>query len=71
MLFVLLTDNSRAIARYFVNHYEAQAIINAFYSVDSFFFLSGLLVVYLGLRQLNKRHGNMNVPLMYFYRYVR
>ena len=66
-----VADNPRFIARYVVDHYEAQAITNAFFSVDTFFFLSGLLVVYLGLRQLDKSNGKMNVPLMYFYRYVR
>lgn len=65
------SDNIFFLAQYTVNHYEFQALTNAFFSVDSFFFLSGLLVVYLGLRQLKRREGRMNVPMMYLHRYLR
>ncbi|XP_055913781.1 nose resistant to fluoxetine protein 6-like [Eupeodes corollae] len=40
-------------------------------SVDSFFLLSGLLVAWLGLRELDKTKGKLNVPMMYFHRYIR
>ena len=65
------TDNLYFPARYFVDHWEFQAIGNATLSVDSFFYLSGLLAVFLGLRELSKSNGRMNVPLMYLYRYIR
>ena len=65
------SDNLRFLARYAVQHYEFQVIMNAYFSVDSFFFLSGLLVVYLGMKQLCRREGKMNVPFMYLYRYLR
>jgi len=47
------------------------AILNALYSVDTFFFLSGLLVAYLGLKHMSKQNGRLNVPLMYLQRYLR
>jgi len=65
------TDNLLFMARYYINHWEFQAVGNATFSVDTFFFLSGLLVAYLGLRQLARKNGAMNVPLMYFFRYLR
>ena len=65
------SDNLLYLAHYVLEHWEFQAIANATFSVDTFFFLSGLLVAYLGMRQLVKRDGNMNVPLMYLFRYIR
>lgn len=44
---------------------------NAFISVDSFFFLSGLLLSWIGMKEIEKRKGRINVPLMYLHRYVR
>ncbi|XP_030079935.1 nose resistant to fluoxetine protein 6-like [Drosophila hydei] len=49
----------------------AQLIIHAFFSVDSFFLLSGLLVVMVALRAMEKTKGKLNVPLMYLHRYLR
>uniref|UniRef100_H2Y934 Acyltransferase 3 domain-containing protein n=1 Tax=Ciona savignyi TaxID=51511 RepID=H2Y934_CIOSA len=64
-------DNIKFNARYLLDHWEFQAVANATFSVDTFFFLSGLLVAYLGIRELHKREGKMNVLLMYLYRYMR
>ncbi|XP_068154689.1 nose resistant to fluoxetine protein 6-like [Drosophila tropicalis] len=41
------------------------------FSVDTFFFLSGLLVVLVGLRYVEKTKGKLNVPMMYLHRYLR
>ncbi|KAH8354694.1 hypothetical protein KR084_002745 [Drosophila pseudotakahashii] len=46
-------------------------ILYAPFSVDTFFFISGLLLVVIGLRSLEKTHGRLNVPLMYLHRYLR
>ncbi|KAH8295940.1 hypothetical protein KR018_006480, partial [Drosophila ironensis] len=46
-------------------------IIYAPFSVDTFFFLSGLLLVAIGMRALERTKGKMNVPLMYVHRYLR
>ena len=46
-----------------------QAILNGFFSVDSFFFLSGLLTSYLTLRQLSRCRGTLSyvkVLVMYY-----
>lgn len=40
-------------------------------SVDSFFFLSGLLVAWLGLKELDRTKGKLNVLMMYVHRYIR
>ncbi|XP_060590858.1 O-acyltransferase like protein-like isoform X2 [Ruditapes philippinarum] len=50
-----------------------QAIMNATFSVDTFFVLSGLLVSYLSLKELKKRGGALkfNWLLFYFHRYWR
>ncbi|XP_017034972.1 nose resistant to fluoxetine protein 6-like [Drosophila kikkawai] len=46
-------------------------ILFAPFSVDTFFFLSGFLLVAIGLRALEKSKGRLNVPLMYLHRYLR
>ncbi|XP_045112513.1 nose resistant to fluoxetine protein 6-like isoform X1 [Portunus trituberculatus] len=47
-----------------------QAIMNGYPSVDTFFFLSGLLVTYSLLRQ-SKRTNTFNLPLFYVHRFMR
>lgn len=44
-----------------------------FISVDSFFFLSGLLLSWVGMKEIVKRHGKVfrMIPKMYFHRYIR
>ncbi|XP_034653957.1 nose resistant to fluoxetine protein 6 [Drosophila subobscura] len=46
-------------------------ILYAPFSVDTFFFLSGLLLVVISLRFLDKTKGKINVPMMYLHRYLR
>ena len=48
-----------------------QPIDNALPSVDTFFLLSGLLVCYLMLKELDKTKGWINWPIMYLHRYLR
>ncbi|XP_068156769.1 nose resistant to fluoxetine protein 6-like [Drosophila tropicalis] len=40
-------------------------------SVDTFFLLSGLLLVMSTLRELERNSGRLNVPVMYLHRFVR
>ncbi|XP_064538746.1 nose resistant to fluoxetine protein 6-like [Drosophila montana] len=49
----------------------ARLIIQAVFAVDTFFFLSGLLVVMIALRSMERTKGWLNVPLMYLHRYLR
>ncbi|GBM99423.1 Nose resistant to fluoxetine protein 6 [Araneus ventricosus] len=55
----------------YVDHWQFQVILNGFYSVDSFFLLSGFLVAYIFFQQVHKNDGKM--PWIYFYihRYIR
>ena len=55
----------------FYDRFEFQAVINAFVSVDTFFLMSGCLVSYLMLKDLDKTKGRINFPLLYLHRYLR
>ncbi|XP_020892990.1 nose resistant to fluoxetine protein 6 isoform X2 [Exaiptasia diaphana] len=54
-----------------LQRFSFQAISNANLSVDSFFFLSGLLVAYLSFRQMDKTKGSLNLFKFYFHRFWR
>ena len=69
--FVFYPDNMVAMLGFIVNHWEFQAVVNGTYSVDTFFFISGLLVSFLSYRNLVKTGGKMNVLKLYFSRYLR
>ena len=47
------------------------AILNGFPSVDSFFLISGVLLTYLTLKELEKTKGRVNIGLFYLHRYLR
>ena len=51
--------------------YEFQGVNNAVVSVDTFFLMSGCLVAYLMLKELDKSKGHINFPMMYLHRYLR
>ncbi|XP_062576845.1 nose resistant to fluoxetine protein 6-like [Saccostrea cucullata] len=55
----------------FFKRRSAQAILNALFSVDTFFVLSGLLTSYLTLKQMSKVKGKINWFLFYFHRFWR
>ncbi|KAK7497006.1 hypothetical protein BaRGS_00011742 [Batillaria attramentaria] len=48
-----------------------QMVANATLSVDTFFVLSGLLVAYLSLKEMDKSKGKVNWPMFYFHRFWR
>ena len=50
---------------------EIQVILNGFPSVDSFFLISGVLMAYLTLKELDKTCGRVSIPLFYVHRYLR
>jgi len=64
---------------FLINHVGFQIIFGGAYSVDTFFFLSGLLVTYLGMREFSKLKARgkvysrylCGVPLSYLLRYLR
>ena len=51
--------------------FEFQAVNNAFVSVDTFFLMSGCLLSYLMLKELDKTRGRVNFLVMYIHRYLR
>ena len=51
--------------------FSAQPIVNGYFSVDSFFFLSGTLVAYLTLREMERKKGRFPVITYYLHRYLR
>lgn len=46
-------------------------LLNGYLSVDSFFFLSGLLVAYLTFKEIDRVKGRFNVIMFYLHRYIR
>ncbi|XP_020624604.1 O-acyltransferase like protein-like [Orbicella faveolata] len=54
-----------------IHRFTFQAVGNGTYSVDSFFFLSGLLVAYLSLRHMEKKNGELPLFKYYFRRFWR
>ena len=66
-------------AEYIINNWSIMAIVSGTYSVDTFFFLAGLLACYLGMKYISRKKGSnktckyvtSDIPLMYFQRYLR
>ena len=54
-----------------LSRFSFQAVGNAYFAVDSFFFLSGLLVAYLTLRQMARKKGRFPFLIYYVHRYLR
>ncbi|XP_060069287.1 nose resistant to fluoxetine protein 6-like [Ylistrum balloti] len=67
----LLVDNVSTFWPQMANRWTFQAIMNALVSVDTFFALSGLLVSYLFMREMDKTKGKMNWAMFYFHRFWR
>ena len=68
--FSMQTTNNPVYSYTVVKRFTFQAIANGTFSVDTFFFLSGLLVAYLTLKELNQK-GKMNWWYYLFHRYWR
>ena len=65
------TNNLFEVFRSTYQSFLFQTVSNAFVSVDTFFLLSGLLVSYLTLKELDRNKGKINIPLFYIHRYLR
>ncbi|XP_060085261.1 nose resistant to fluoxetine protein 6-like [Ylistrum balloti] len=66
----MTVENSLAAVK-IIQRFSFQAIINATVSVDTFFFMSGLLVTYLYLKNRQESTDSFNWVLFYFHRYWR
>ncbi|XP_055912803.1 nose resistant to fluoxetine protein 6-like [Eupeodes corollae] len=51
--------------------WEFMPIINASMTVDTFFFMGGLLVAWIGFKELDKTNGKINVFMNIVHRYIR
>lgn len=70
-LLILRILNNVGLALNITHRFSFQAVNSAFFSVDSFFFLSGLLVAYLGFRRMDKNNGRLPLFQFYFHRFWR
>ncbi|XP_022094565.1 nose resistant to fluoxetine protein 6-like [Acanthaster planci] len=64
-------DNLPTFYHWISTHPGFQAVANAFFSVDSFFFLSGFLVAYLTFARFRELRTIKTWALFYFHRYWR
>ncbi|XP_022102671.1 nose resistant to fluoxetine protein 6-like [Acanthaster planci] len=64
-------DNATYMYYKLYNSFLFSVIVSANLSVDTFFFLSGLLLTYLTLKHLRKAKGRLNWFLFYLHRFVR
>ncbi|XP_031623683.1 nose resistant to fluoxetine protein 6-like isoform X2 [Contarinia nasturtii] len=55
----------------YVSKYSTIVLLLAPFSVDSFLFLSGLLITWSMLKHLNKTNGKANYVMIYVHRYLR
>jgi len=54
-----------------VGRFSFQLVVGAFYSVDTFFFLSGFLTAYVAVKHAAKRGGKINIALAIVHRWIR
>ena len=66
-----ITSNPLYVVTNVASRFSAQPIVNGYFSVDSFFFLSGTLVAYLTLREMERKKGRFPVITYYIHRYLR
>ena len=69
-LFSQTNSNNVVYARTVIQRFTFQPILNGAYSVDTFFFLSGLLVAYLTMKEFSEK-GKMNWIYYFCHRYWR
>ncbi|XP_039496878.1 nose resistant to fluoxetine protein 6-like [Drosophila santomea] len=71
MVFSTLPNINMGYLLTWINSFYSSFIKHAVYAVDSFFFLSGLLLVVIALRSMDRTKGKLNIPMMYLHRYLR
>ncbi|XP_003384838.1 PREDICTED: O-acyltransferase like protein-like [Amphimedon queenslandica] len=73
-VFILMVGgfkNINFVVSSFIPRFTAQAVTNAFFAVDSFFYISGFLVAYLTLREMKRRNGSFPYITYYLHRILR
>ena len=67
-MFIYGSENTKYLLYSVARRFSYQAILNGFFCVDTFFFLSGLLVAYLTLREMSRRKPGFNrFPFLMYY----
>jgi len=58
---------------YILDEFTIMAVVSGAYAVDTFFFIGGLLVCFLGMKFITRKkgYGPFDIPLMYLQRYLR
>lgn len=64
-------ENIGLFLSFFLKHWEFQVITNAGFSVNTFFFISGCLVAYKYINELENSDGKLNILFVYLQRYLR
>ncbi|XP_016976550.1 nose resistant to fluoxetine protein 6 [Drosophila rhopaloa] len=71
LVFAMSPNINMADALKWMNSIFSMFVLHGIYAVDTFFFLSGLLLVVIALRSMDKTKGKLNIPMMYLHRYLR
>ena len=66
-----VTANALEVADTYIKRFSFQVIMNGFFSVDVFFVLSGLLMSYLGIKEMESHHGKFPFVFFYIHRFFR
>ncbi|XP_062572908.1 nose resistant to fluoxetine protein 6-like [Saccostrea cucullata] len=65
------SSNGGPFVQNMLRRWTFQVIANALVAVDTFFALSGLLLAYLTLKEMDKKRGKLNWAMFYFHRFWR
>ncbi|XP_013389109.1 nose resistant to fluoxetine protein 6 isoform X2 [Lingula anatina] len=68
--FMGLTDNTRVLYQY-PSQWTFQPVVNGYFAIDTFFFISGILVCYSTLNYMDKCKGRYPFHKFLFHRYWR
>ena len=66
-----IADNPLYVKDNSYTRFTFQVICNGFLAVDNFLLLSGMLITYLVLREMDRRKGKIPLVFFYLHRYVR
>ncbi|GFO17071.1 nose resistant to fluoxetine protein 6-like [Plakobranchus ocellatus] len=66
-----VSDNLGAYVQTALKRWSFQVILNATFSVDTFFVMSSLLVTYMTLTHMRRSNGKFNWLMFYVHRYLR
>ena len=66
-----IANNPIYVREHSYTRFTFQVISNGFLAVDNFLLLSGMLITYLMLREMDRRKGKIPMVFFYLHRYVR